>query len=141
LYGESRANAVENLRDALRIAVATRWARPPDPRVMRLVDEACRRHGLPRIEVEGRRLGGTVAHRIRRRMERHPARSVLAANQARLVATHEQVPDAFVAPVEALREGAREADFVSVTQRSRRRTMSQDRRRRRRSVGPRCREC
>ncbi len=48
LFGDSNAIAVASLRDALRIAVETRWARPPDPRLSRLVDEACGRRGIPR---------------------------------------------------------------------------------------------
>jgi REP element-mobilizing transposase RayT len=53
LYGESPAAARENLRDALRLAVQTKWARPPGASLARLIDEACLARGIPRAAFTG----------------------------------------------------------------------------------------
>jgi REP element-mobilizing transposase RayT len=53
LYGETVAEARANLRDALALAIATRWRPPADDRVEVVIAEVCRRRGIPRSAVLG----------------------------------------------------------------------------------------
>jgi len=53
LYGESIAEARRNLRDALELAVETRWAPPPDERLACIIADVCARHRIERSALVG----------------------------------------------------------------------------------------
>jgi REP element-mobilizing transposase RayT len=91
LYGDSPASAAANLRAALQRAVETRWARPPDPRLLRLVDDACRRHGIAREWFRGtfrqaRAAQAEVLHRALAELEmtRREVRDEIGVSRSRV---------------------------------------------------------
>jgi REP element-mobilizing transposase RayT len=53
LFGGTDFEARSNLRRALAEAVATKWRRPVDPRLDRIVEAACVRHGIHRSQFDG----------------------------------------------------------------------------------------
>jgi REP element-mobilizing transposase RayT len=62
LFGETDAEARRNLRDGLDIAVETKWRAPWEVRLERIVDEACRRNGIPREEFSSSSSCARAAH-------------------------------------------------------------------------------